>query len=282
MLRTRLWMGAVLVALVLGVLTIDQWLAPWFPFLYVLVVALALIACFELLHLLPAGRRPPAWLCYGSVALVLTANWPAHLLPVRWGPWDPWHWIAGTLAAVVLSAFVVEMAAFRQSGESVVRLALAVWITAYLGLLPSFLAQLRWLDAWPGGVWAVALALFVPKLCDIGAYFTGRFLGRHRLTPALSPRKTWEGLAGGLLFAALVTVVVNRVGPGPLGGPVAALVFGLVVGAAGVLGDLAESLIKRDCGQKDASQVMPGFGGVLDVVDSIVFAAPVAYWWFAH
>ena len=154
-------------------------------------------------------------------------------------------------------------------------MALTIWTVAYLALLPSFLAQLRWL---PNGATALALCIFVPKSCDIGAYFTGRGLGRHRMTPVLSPKKTWEGLAGGLVTAMLVALGINHYGA-VLSGPLSALGFGLVVGGAGVLGDLAESLIKRDCQRKDASDVVPGFGGVLDVIDAVVFAAPVAYGW---
>jgi phosphatidate cytidylyltransferase len=156
-------------------------------------------------------------------------------------------------------------------------------MTAYLGLLPSFLVQLRWLDAATttprDARAALALAIFIPKCCDIGAYFTGRLLGRHPMSPLLSPKKTWEGLMGGLLLSATVAVAMNRSLSVVPGGDVSAAAFGLVVGGVGALGDLAESLIKRDCRRKDASNVMPGFGGVLDVIDSIVFAAPVAYYW---
>jgi phosphatidate cytidylyltransferase len=127
----------------------------------------------------------------------------------------------------------------------------------------------------------LALAIFVPKCTDIGAYFTGRFLGRHPLAPVLSPKKTWEGAAGGFLAAVLATILIDRLGPAnPLREDALWEVgFGISVGGAGILGDLAESLIKRDCRQKDASHLVPGFGGVLDVVDAILFAAPVAYWW---
>jgi phosphatidate cytidylyltransferase len=114
---------------------------------------------------------------------------------------------------------------------------------------------------------------------DTGAYFTGRLLGRHKMAPVLSPKKTWEGAAGGMVAAVLTALGINALGP--VLHPLAAVGFGLTVGIAGLLGDLAESLIKRDCQQKDASQIMPGFGGVLDVVDAIIFAGPVAYAWLA-
>jgi phosphatidate cytidylyltransferase len=184
---------------------------------------------------------------------------------------------------VVLAAFVTEMADFHTPGESVARISLAVWITAYLGLLPCFLVQLRWLGALEAngrrGTAALALAIFVPKCCDIGAYFTGRWLGRHPLAPVLSPKKTWEGAIGGLAAAVLAAIGINSAGPVIPGGVLSTVGFGLALGSAGILGDLAESLIKRDCRRKDASQVVPGFGGVLDVIDAILFAAPVAYGW---
>ncbi len=278
MLRTRLWMGGLLIALMAGVLALDR--PPWYPFLLALLMVIGLAAAYEVYHLLRPAYGVRAWPILGGVLAVVLANWPAHL----WGG-DPWHYVAGTFAAVVLAAFLAEMAVFVEPGGAVVRIALVVWSAAYLGVLPSFLAQLRWL---PGGVEegdsrgvaAVALAVFVPKSCDVGAYFTGRLLGRHRMAPVLSPKKTWEGMAGGLVLSAVVAVAMNRLLPSRLlGSDLAAAGFGLFVGAAGALGDLAESLLKRDCGRKDASQVVPGFGGVLDVVDAIVFAAPVAYGW---
>jgi phosphatidate cytidylyltransferase len=102
------------------------------------------------------------------------------------------------------------------------------------------------------------------------------------MTPVLSPKKTWEGAAGGLAAAVLMTVALDRLGPvRVLGFWWAEVGFGLTVGAAGMLGDLAESLVKRDRQQKDASRAVPGFGGVLDVVDAVLLAAPVAYAWFS-
>jgi phosphatidate cytidylyltransferase len=282
MLRTRLWMGTCLIALVICVLLFDP--PPWYPFLLLLAIFLATVGSVELYQLIGAAHGLSLWLCGGSVLMVLLANWPAHQWPGRFGS-DPWRIILGVFVAVVLLGFLVEMAAFRppaqaaeasteSSGSVVIRLALLVWITAYLGLLPSFLMQLRWLS--PA---ALALGIFIPKCCDIGAYFTGRLAGRHKMAPVLSPKKTWEGVLGGLILSAAAAVAINRPLSVVPGGDPAAAAFGLVVGGAGVLGDLAESMIKRDCRTKDASQMMPGFGGVLDVIDSILFAAPIAYCW---
>jgi phosphatidate cytidylyltransferase len=298
MLQTRLWMGSLLIALVICVLLFDP--PPLYPFLLLLAVVLAAAGSVELHQLIGAAHGLPLWLSGGSVLVVLLANWPAHLWPDLFGN-DPWRPVLAAFTAVVLLGFLVEMASFRppsqvsentaadaagspSSGGGVIRLSLLVWMTAYLGLLPSFLMQLRWLHplADASGRYeatALALGIFVPKCCDIGAYFTGRLLGRHRMSPVLSPKKTWEGLMGGLLLSAAAAVAINRPLSVVPGGDLGAAAFGFLVGGTGVLGDLAESMIKRDCRRKDASQIMPGFGGVLDVLDSILFAAPLAYWW---
>src|SRR5262249_2936159 len=163
------------------------------PFLLLLVGCLAFLGCVELTRLLPAPAQPRTWLCLAGVLLVLLANWPAHILELP----DAWHWIVGAFAPVVLGAFLVAMACVRKPAGAVGRMALAVWIVASLALLPSFLLQLRWLPdpasstGPPRGLAALALGIFIPKVCDIGAYFTGRLLGRHKMTPVLSPKKTW-------------------------------------------------------------------------------------------
>src|SRR5207237_8635232 len=143
---------------------------------------------------------------------------------------------------------VFVMRQFTEPGESVPRIAATVLIAGYLGLLPSFLAQLRWITTpldeggVPRATVALALAIFVPKFCDVGAYFTGRLLGRHPMSRVLSPKKTLEGLAGGLIVSVLTALAINRYVQVLSGGDLAAVGFGLTVGLAGVVGDLAESL----------------------------------------
>jgi phosphatidate cytidylyltransferase len=294
-------MGAVLIGLVIGVLFGDRFLAPWSPFLLLLVLALSLPACHEFLQLLPSHCRPFGWFSSSAVVLLILTNW----LPTATGNGgNPWQMLASVFGGIVLAGFVIEMRFFQpQDGavmknsteesawvqrpvDGLLRLGLTILLVAYLGLLPSFLIQLRWPPADDGSAperkatTALALAIFVPKCCDIGAYFTGRFLGRHKMAMTLSPKKTWEGAAGGIAASVLASYGIERgLGPALPGAALLPLGFGATIGITGIVGDLAESFIKRACTRKDASAMMPGFGGVLDVVDSILFSAPVAFWW---
>jgi len=277
MLRTRLIVGAILIALTAGMLAFDQRFAPYYPFLFAVVAVLGLLGGAELVFLLPETRQPRLLMALIGIAAVLLGNW-ANLL---FGPLVAGGLLGALFAftATILATFLLEMATFEGPGHSVERISLTVWVVAYIGILPSFLVNLQ-LGRTDGlGPVSLALAIFVPKGCDIGAYFTGRLFGRHHMTRVLSPNKTWEGAVGGLLTAVLVAFGLDRLGPVIPGGAAGTILFGLTVGLAGMFGDLAESLIKRDCKRKDASHIVPGFGGVLDVVDAIVFAAPLCYLW---
>jgi phosphatidate cytidylyltransferase len=277
MLRTRLWMGALLIALAALVLLEDRRFAPWYPFLGVAAIAACCLGARELLRMLDQASRPSRALCQLGVAAVIVANWQQPLgIPI-----DTWRLIGLVFVCTGIAAFVIEMWRFRGPDRIAERIAQTLLVVFYLGILPSFLLQLRWLPQ--HSTLALALTVFVPKGNDIGAYFTGKFLtgrvlGRHPMTPRLSPKKTWQGAVGGMLASCGVAV--------GFGGPLlastwAALGFGLAVGLAGVFGDLAESLLKRDRQAKDASASIPGFGGVLDVIDSLLFAAPVSYCWLS-
>ena len=123
------------------------------------------------------------------------------------------------------------------------------------------------------------MILLCVKMTDIGAFFTGRAIGKHKLIPWLSPGKTWEGLAGGLVLSGIVgacfapSIVDLEWYKGAL--------FGILIGGIGQLGDLLESMMKRDADVKDSGDLIPGFGGMLDVIDSPLLAAPFAYLLFS-
>lgn len=177
------------------------------------------------------------------------------------------------LVAALLACFLAVMAWCRDTAgtaDEVGRLFLGV---GWCGALLAFLPLVRRLDH---GLALVFLLLAATWLGDTGAYFSGRLLGRHRMSPLISPKKTWEGLAGGLLLSVVGAVVVGLVGLKDANLLVVAL-LGALVDVAGVLGDLAESLLKRAFGVKDSGTIMPGHGGILDRVDSLLFSAPVLY-----
>lgn len=185
--------------------------------------------------------------------------------------------IVGAASAVVLIGSLLFYAR-NQTIEGVMAGAGAALLAyVYLGLMFGFVLALRREHS----VWLILWILMTTKACDMGAYFTGVSIGKHKLIEWLSPKKTWEGLAGGLVtggvvggLGAWVLVAVGIDGPTPIRGAAFGVLFGLV----GQLGDLIASLFKRDAQQKDSSTVLPGLGGVLDVLDSPLLVMPVAYW----
>lgn len=141
----------------------------------------------------------------------------------------------------------------------------------YLGVLSGFVLGIR-IDF---GLWPLLMFVFTVKVADIGAYTIGSLFGSHKFSPSISPAKTWEGMAGALATGIVVAVLFAKCFV--IMDLWLAAIFGLCCGLAGLCGDLVESMIKRDAEQKDAADNVPGFGGVLDIIDSPLLAAPFAY-----
>jgi len=147
----------------------------------------------------------------------------------------------------------------------------------YVGWLLSYLVALRGLD---GGRNWVFFALFATWASDTTAFFIGRRFGRHKLAPNISPGKTWEGSVGGIVGAIIVSILFFT--PTPFHLPLVywqAIVLSILVSIFGQIGDLVESLLKRNMGVKDSGRLMPGHGGILDRLDSIIFAGIVVYYY---
>ncbi len=293
MLRWRLLVAAIIVAPLLALLVVDFrynlgapgiWLSP-------LTVVFAMLGVAEMLDLFGSKQlRPAPWAAYlGTLAVVVSA-----MVPLAWNlsgsgypdtcPIGRLGWPVLGLAVALGIAFVAELRRFRDPGQATVHVALALFIAAYLGLLMTFLLALRLHhdNAW--GMSALVSLIFVTKMSDTGAYTFGRLFGRHKMSPRVSPGKTIEGGIGGLATACVCAWLYFAViGPWIVGADAprpswwAAMIYGLVVATAGVLGDLSESLLKRDMERKDSSRWIPGLGGVLDVLDSLTLAAPAAY-----
>lgn len=179
------------------------------------------------------------------------------------------------LGVALLASFPLLF--FRQKLDgAMVDWSLTLAIAIYLGWSMSFFPLLRGYQVGiSSGFWWLLTVFFGVWGFDTGAFFAGHFFGRHKLAPRISPGKTWEGVAGGLVLsvgAALIFTVW------PLGVSwYMAILLGILIGAAAALGDLAESLIKRQTHVKDSGQFMPGHGGVLDRLDSLLFAVIVVY-----
>lgn len=187
-----------------------------------------------------------------------------------------------TLAAVIVLAVSLVFYSRHKTFQGIVAAAGGSLLSfVYLGLMFGTILALRREHS----VWTLLWVLMVIKSSDIGAYFTGKSIGRHKLIPWLSPGKTVEGLFGGVAFAAAVGAgglwLLHKYDPGAahLPAPLAGLIAGAIFAVLGQGGDLVMSLFKRDAGIKDSSTLLPGFGGVLDVLDSPLLVTPAAYWW---
>jgi len=280
-LRDRLIYGPLFIAALIGLVWADAWIAEtigvrtalFFP----AVLIVGLLAGCELTMMVRSGGGVP--MSRIMTMLAVTAGMTvSSLTPADLGPISGVALICTTAGGVL----IVSMAYYarRRSARGVVAASAATaFAFVYIGLLGGFFVVIA--KEYSG--WLVLGVLLTTKSCDIGAYFTGRAIGRRKLIEWLSPKKTWEGLVGGVLSsvavgAALVAIAPEAVAPiSIVEGAVAGLVFGLV----GQAGDLAASLMKRDMGAKDSSSALPGFGGVLDVADSPLLVGPVAYWLLA-
>lgn len=203
---------------------------------------------------------------------------------------DEW---TGAVLAVTVLLLMVRQFPQKFNDKPLPTIACTLLGVLYVPFLMSFLARLAFvnggvdwktpLGATPG-YFLVIYVVLAAKLTDAGAFFIGMGFGRHKLFPRLSPGKTWEGFVGGVVTAMVMSVVFFRLtGPERLGGMVVpmshALVLGLVMSVAGMTGDLAESLLKRASMLKDSGSSVPGVGGTLDVLDSVVFVAPLFYFY---
>lgn len=178
---------------------------------------------------------------------------------------------------VILSLIFLIIMLFKrkQNKGVVVEISTTVFGILYISWFFSFLVKIRNL---PGGIGLFVLVIMITKLGDIGAYFTGMRFGKTPLVPRISPKKSVEGLIGGLVFSILAALA---------GKPLLNFnylhlaIIGLALGILGQLGDLAESIMKRDCEIKDSGKSLPGIGGILDVLDSLIFTIPVFYFYLS-
>jgi phosphatidate cytidylyltransferase len=204
-------------------------------------------------------------------------------LAISWYAWGSGIGVPLILTGSLLLIMVREL--FRQDmSRSLGHIAVTIFGIMYVGWMGSHLVMLRQLPAALGvedyiGARLVFFAALVTWSTDTGAYLFGVAFGRHKLIPRISPNKTVEGAVGGLLAAGFCGWLCSK-GLTSFLTPLAATVVGLIAGVMAQLGDLVESMIKRDAGIKDSAELIPGHGGVLDRFDSLLFTLPVLYYYF--
>jgi len=249
-----------------AVLPFGLWIIGW-SHEYVYDATVALVCTLALSELLVMGERKgyhlPKVLCI-LVALFIVAAFILEPVSVEMGVFA---------ALLIIPASYV----FGRGGEldqALPSSAIAVMGTLYVGMLAGSLIRLR--KDFADGPQLVFFLLIVVWIADAGAYYVGRSLGKHRLSPRISPKKTIEGLAGGVVASAIAAVIIHYTffPKFPL---VHAVIAAIVLSLAGVVGDLAESMWKRSAAVKDSGTLIPGHGGFLDRFDSVFFTAPILY-----
>jgi phosphatidate cytidylyltransferase len=268
------WLTA---AIAIPIVLLFGWFGGWTAFVAALLVVI--LCSFEMHAMLAhVGHRPLRGisLALGILFLIVAVLPPAiHLLVLEIG-----------LGAALLISFPLLFLRKNYDG-ALINWALTLASPIYLGWPMSSALLLRGNDpvvwhpasggwiALPLGAWWLLTALIGVWVFDGAAFFSGRYFGRHKLAPLISPGKTWEGVVGGFVFCIIVCLITTVI---PLGLPwYLAILLALLIGSAAILGDLAESLIKRQTNVKDSGQMMPGHGGLLDRVDSLLFAFIVVY-----
>ena len=284
MLAWRMFLGPLLIAAFIGLFVVDARAGESAPLLLALVGFVAVRAVWELAQLLRA-RFELSWpLLAGLSLMIVGANWLTAVpvfpaLNAQGAGRLGFPMLAYALACLAL--FLRGLARYRSPGKNIDVLGAEFLIVTYVAVFLSPAVQLRFFDLSLGYVPFASLIVAV-KCGDTFAYFSGRWFGKTKLAPLVSPGKTRAGAVGALIGAALGswawltwgTQWLTNAAPGPW---FWLLLYGLIVGLVGLLGDLAESLLKRDVEVKDSAPLLPGFGGLLDILDSIIFAGRVAY-----
>ena len=266
----------VLIPLVIALVFFGGWVAFGGAVLALLLGAYELNAMFT--H---KGWHPPLLL---STLLGLTFLCAARLYILRVQPGPVLLLLGAGISALLILSFTWLILTRKNLEGSVLDWALAMGSAFYLGWPLAFFLLLRGdtLGASNNGFWWMLALFFITWADDTFAFFTGHFFGRTKLSPLISPAKTWEGFAGGLIFTIVAAVLFTMVLPAAFGHPLQvvwyqAVILGVLVAIVATVGDLAESLLKRGTGVKDSGKIVPGHGGILDRMDSLLFTVLVVF-----
>ena len=255
-------------------LAVIFWLPP--TALYIFLNVVVARATWEFYKICEAKglRSYKVWGVIGTLALI-SGSWFFYRQPERLQM--SYDFDVLILLVFALGIFVRQFPQ-KLNPQGIETMAVTLFGLIYVAWLANFVTRVNFATL-NGRFWVMYLVV-VTKFTDIGAYLIGSSVGRHKMTPRISPKKTWEGTFGGVLFALggawLCFRFIPQLSADGLN-LIHVVVLGLLLGGAAVIGDLAESLIKREAGVKDSSTILPGHGGCLDMIDSLLFTAPLLY-----
>ena len=251
---------------------------------WLLISAFGLLALFEFYRMLDHASLPNfkiTGLICGAILLVGSFYYFSKV-----GPAQSYDFELSVLLLFLLTVFTRQMFARLRDDEPLRTMAYTLFGLLYVVWLFNFITKILYLTprAAPGivtGQFYVLYLIAVTKFSDMGAYLTGSAFGRHLMSPHISAKKTWEGFFGALALALLCSLALFKLMPGHLSMLTwtHATVLGLLLGFTAVIGDLGESIVKRSTGVKDSGGLLPGIGGALDLIDSLLFTAPLLFFY---
>ncbi len=277
-----------------GLWTVALWIifSGFVPGFVVLVSGLALLGLWEYYTMLDHKKLPNfkiigmicgALFCAGSFYYFGRSPSETESLPFAARTYD---FEVFALLLFMLVVFTRQMFQKTRDISPLETMAYTVFGLLYVPWMFSFVTKIiflppRDITGHVAGQWYVLWLVVVTKFSDMGAYVTGSLIGKHPLIPHISPKKTWEGFFGALAFSVGGACGLLAIMPGKLNllNQFDAVVLGLVLGFAAIIGDLAESILKRNCDVKDSGRMLPGIGGTLDLIDSILFTAPLLFFY---
>jgi phosphatidate cytidylyltransferase len=283
MLKQRIVSGVLLAVVLVAVANYLPSPACW-----LLLVGIAALAQYEFYAMMSEAGLPVFRIVgmISGAAVISSTFWTIGPEPEQLAAGYRWENLV--ILATVMFVFIRQFPQ-KHNEQPIITIAVTLLGVWYVAFLLNYLTRLTfgWRDTGllhsvgPTGRMMILYLVAVVKISDVGAFFTGRSLGKRKLFPRLSPKKTWEGLIGGIVSSVVVSLLFYWLTDGALGkvqfGLHDAIILGLVLPVVGVLGDLFESLLKRAAQIKDSGSLIPGMGGVLDVLDSLLFGAPVLY-----
>lgn len=223
------------------------------------------------------------WGIFGGLLLMTsTFLYLSGVLATDLKPAEANDFETGFLIMFVLGLCVRQFAS-RSNTKGILAISVTLFGLMYVPWLLNFIQKINF---YPGfqGQYYVLYFILVTKFSDLGAYVTGSLFGKHKMIPRISPGKTWEGFAGAIVISTAVSLAYAKLAHNHLAGMTTlhAIVLGVILSIAAVVGDLIESIFKREAGLKDSGKLFPGIGGILDLMDSLLFNAPLMYLYLRH